>query len=200
MWEYKNKEGKVIKINARHSENKRCKCCGQYFCKGEEFYMIIPPSQYRGKSGIEPFFVHPNEWDSFSKGVKSDLDLAEKIRSHSTPRVKPLSDVQKEMIDIFTQAAMDYGFRNITKNKNLVRGTRYHSSDYVEYNVYLDTMSCGSRKKSMMFDSLFERQVVANIRNRMNVLLGKPERDNFDAIQTINKMVDEAKKNLDDMI
>lgn len=162
--------------------------------------MVTPPDKYRGKHLVEPFFAHPDEWDKFCEGVTDDFDLAEKVMEHSTPRKKPFSEEQNKMISVFTQAAEAYGYKYVKVNRNLVRATRPRSSDYVEYNPYLDIISCGSRKKAGMFGSIFDRQIMVNVKNKMNEISGKSERDDFDALETIGKITEEAMRMVNDIM
>jgi hypothetical protein len=199
MWVWKDSDGTVRQFIPRTDSPKRCPVCGQYFNKGEKGCVIVPPMEIRksNKKLSQNLIVHYDEWVKFCEGVTSDEELSAKFASHRVPRQKPFTPVQKEKINAFSRACFDYGFRKEFEKPYGVKRQRIGYSLFLEYNVFADTIDIDHRGRRGMFDSLYERQIIANIRNKMNEILGNGEHDDYSCAKEMEKITNEVKKTME---
>lgn len=194
MWIWRNSDNSIqsFKIFSNH----RCPICGQYFRKNEKAICVIPPQAMR----INPKFSanltpHQSCWEAFVGDITDDVILAERYLKHRLPRPKLMSDEESARLNAFKQAAIQQGFAKETAKGYGVRMTRYRSSLYVEYDVYLDHIDVGHRGSRGLFDGLYERQIVANVYNAMHNILQDGKHDKY----SVCKVMEEVQNNVNKM-
>lgn len=197
MWLWKTKDGDVREF-ADISGEKRCPICGQYFKKGEKGAVIVPPMEARKqhKKFNQNYMVHLSEWLNFIANCESEEDVIAKFIKHRTPRIASFTDEEVRRMDAFRQACNAYSFFvEYTKPYGVKRQAR-GSSVAVEYNVFSDKIDISHRGKRGLFDSFYERQICANIFNKMHEILGDGRHDDYSAVKTISGIADEVNKTM----
>ena len=200
MWVWKDSGGTVRQFKTFGDDAKKCPVCGQYFKKDEKGCAVVPPMEIRKNYPKlrQNLVVHYDEWMAFCEGVASDEELAEKFSKHR-PKKKDFTDEEKSMIEAFRSACFDYGFRKEIAKPYGLKCQKNGSSLYVEYNVYMDSISIDFRGKRGLFDSFYEKQIATNIYNKMHDILKDGKHDDYSASKTIEKIYSEAKENVDKM-
>jgi hypothetical protein len=203
MWEYKTDDGMVKHFTLSSEQTKRCPICGQYFKKSEneKICLIVPPMKIRldNKKLLTNFLVHYDEWEKFCDGITTDEELSEKFRKHRVPKQLPFTNEEHKRIDAFIQACKEVSFVKEFNKPYGIKMQQQGSSLYVEYNVFADSININHRGKRGMFDGFYERQIIANIYNKMHQILNDGNNDMYnykEAIETINKQVNEIAKKL----
>ena len=200
MWVWKTKDGEVREFSPIGS-TKRCPICGQYFKKGEKACVVVQPMEVRKmhKKFNQNMMVHYPEWVAFCADVTNDEELANKLIKHKTPRVNSFSEEEVRHINAFTSACRLLGFfveyDKPYGKKCQQRGT----SLYLEYNAFTDKIDVNHRGKRGMFDSIYERQIIANVYNKMHAILNDGKHDDYSATKTIADITAEVNKSMKEM-
>lgn len=175
-----------------------CFCCNNWILKGEEFYSIIIPTELRKEHlDLKNFIVHIDEWEEFSKGL-SEEDLIFKILNYKKPKRKPLTDNQKNDIELFKQICGSFGFNKcvISKDKRFIKMKKRKTSFTLILDLVYDRISYDTNANEGLFGGLFSNNVVAKIRNKFYEQKGLDKRDDF----TIEGVISEAVKQVDDLM
>lgn len=198
MWEMKNGDKFPRQFNAIHANNTPCRLCGQHFRKGEQFYIIIVPNEYKllDKKLKANFFVHVNEWDEFCNGVSTDKELVKKIQNLHMKRTKKMTEEESKRLDAFKKACKSFGFYKEVPKTYGARMRKRGTSIYVDYNVFSDKISVDHRCQKGLFDSLYTREIVAKIYSEMHNILGDGKTDNYNPAETIKKISEDVKKTM----
>lgn len=196
MWELRTDNGPRKLICSSIGAKDRCKICGQHFKKGDEQYLVVcNSSEEARKAKIGNFMSHVACWDAFCVGVVSDAEMVKKLLRHKQPKEAPLSDKQNEHINAFVQAAAEYGYRERSKTRQgEIRLTKRGTTQSVLYNPHSCEVSYEDRKKDVLFKGLFDRQIVANVYNKMHSILGDGKHDSYSALGVLNQAVEETNK------
>ena len=200
MWSFKDKDGNIRSLDGKYCNGQTCFICGQHIKTGEKYAIIIAPIEFRNHKKLKKNLVaHTEEWNKFSNGIITDMDMNEKILSHKTPRKKPFSEEEQEKIKCFEKACYDYNFKEVYNKSYGLKCKQRGSSCYVEYNVFTNKIEVGFRGKRGLFDSFYERQIIANVYNRMHEYLGDSKRDEYNykkSIQELNENVEKTLKEI----
>ena len=200
MWKWRSND-KVTTVNPKYSEPKRCPICGQYFKKDERACIIIIPNEYKNTHPKfrENLMVHEAEWDALIAGLTTDEEVAEAWKKHKTPRVRPLTEIEQARIDAFTKACFDLGFREVFNKPFGIKCKQRGISVAFTYNVYLDDISLDHRGARGLFDSFYERQLVAKVFNKMHAILGDGKTDNYTAQKSIDEIAARVQKTMEEL-
>jgi len=201
MWEMKDSNKDPREFSARYSNNKRCGLCKTFFRPNEKFYIIVIPSALRGSHARlkENMFVHVDEWEEICTGVTTDEELAAKIIAAKFPKRNELTQDESDHLEAFKEACTAHGFRMEVSKPYGVRMKKRGTSMYLDYNVYMDTISFDHRGQHGLFDSFYERQIIANIYNKMHELLSDGKHDDYDYKDSINKVAAEVGKTMNEI-
>ncbi len=201
MCVWKTKDGEVREFTPLGDNPKRCPICGQYFKKGEKACVVVQPMEVRKmhKKFNQNMLVHYPEWVEFCKDVTTDVELANKLIQHKTPRVAKFSDDEVRRLNAFVSACRTYGFFVEYDKPYGKKCQQRGSSVYLEYNVFTDSIDINHRGKRGLFDSFYERQIVANIYNKMHEILKDGKHDDYSAAKTISGIADEVNKSMKEM-
>ncbi len=197
MWEHRNQEGpRTFHITGGLIEPKRCKCCGQYMLKGEEYYIIVCNAipEARAQS-LENLIVHTKCWDKFCDGIEDNLVLATKLKKYRMPSAKPFTEEQKRDVEAFKKAAAAYGYWSSSKTRNgCIKAVKNGTTCSVLFNPYSGVIKYEDRRKNELLKSLFDRQIETNIFNKMHEFLGDGKHDDYSALGTIAGVIEETNK------
>ena len=190
IWVWKRADGSPYEIHSKTLSPQRCPLCGQYFRKEEREIVIVPPMSVRN---ISPklranMMVHRAEWEELSAGITNDNDMTNAFLKHKTPRKQPFTREQEAAMSAFVSACHTMGFWGA---RELPYGRRCNrqGTGYLEYNVYMDSIEFVSRaRKRGLFDSLYEREIVAKVFTQMHAILRDGRRDDYSAADTIAKI------------
>lgn len=201
MWTWKTKDGEVREFVPTGDNPKRCPICGQYFKKGEKACVVVQPIEVRKmhKKFNQNWIVHRREWEAFCEDVNSDEELANKLIKYKTPRVEPFTENEIKHINAFVSACRLYGFFVEYDKAYGKKCQQRGSSIYLEYNVFTDKIDIGHRGKRGLFDSFYERQIIANVYNKMHEILNDGKHDDYSASKTIAGIADEVNKSMKEM-
>lgn len=197
MWELKNPEGPRILRFGKIAETRRCPICGQYFSRGEQYYLIVCNAIPEARSeGLENLIVHTHCWETFCAGITSDASLASKLKKHRKPKPRPLTEEQNRHVEAFKTAAYQHNFKSLPNTRDgRVKAERLGTTMSLIYNPYTDVISYHDRRKYELFKPLFDRQLETNVYNKMQELLGTDKRDDYsvekvfsDVVNSVNKM------------
>lgn len=201
MLEMRNTDGTIRNFKTKNTyNNKPCPLCGQYFRPNENQCLVVFPFEKRKlhKKLETNYFVHTDEWLDFCKGLTED-EIIDKFISHKTPRRKPWSFGEKMKTEAFRESCIEMGFCAEYKNPYGLTMHKRGSSMYFEYYIATDFLRFDYRGNRGMFDSLYTREILANVRNRMNEKLGIEQRDTYTAKEEMEKIVKETKNMLSNM-
>lgn len=194
MWELGGEQPRII--HYKSIDAKRCPICGQYLSKNDECYVVvcngIPVAREMGLQNIMP---HTTCWNNFCENITSDEILAQKLKKHRMPKAKPLSEEQAKCVRAFIYAASRCGFHeSVNTRDNGVRASKRGTTSSVTYNPYSKTITYHDKRKDFLFKSLVDREVVAEVYNKMHEYLGDDKRDDFSALKSIAEIIREANK------
>ena len=195
MWELRSESGPRT-FTYKSGTINRCPVCGQHFISGEEYFLIvcnaIPEARARKLSN---FMAHVACWNTFCSGITSDEDLAEKLRKHRKPKLKPLTEEQETRVEAFKQAAYTFGYRILTwTREGCLKARKDGYSSTLTYNPYDKSLSYGDNRADFLLKSLVDRELVARVYNKMHELLGDGKRDDYTALGTINQVIEETNR------
>lgn len=195
MWEWKNSDGTIRKFKI-NTGDKRCPICGQYIRKKEEVCIIVPPTEARKKYKKlkDNLMVHYDEWIEFCKENITEEMFAEKLSKHKTPRKKSFTELEQKYIDAFKTACSTFGFYECFEKPYGIKCKQHSSSLYLEYNVYSDEINIDFRGKKGLFDGFYMREIVTKIYNKMHEILDDGQLKEYSAKDTIQKIVSETEK------
>ena len=178
----------------KSSDARRCPICGQYITKEEECYLVVCNAIPEARElKLQNFTPHVACWDKFHQGIASDAELALKLKKHRKPKAAPLTPEQLKKVEAFGWAAHQCGYRVISNTRdNGIRATRNGTTSSVIYNPYADALTYRDKRKDFLFKALVDRQVVANIYNKMHEYLEDGKRDDFSAMGTISSIVNDV--------
>ena len=196
MWVWNYAEGQPREFTPRTDAPKRCPLCGQYFKKGEKAIVIVPPTAVRTLSPKlkQNMMVHRVEWEALANGITTDDEMTNVFLKHKTPRKEPFTREEEAAMSAFVSACHTLGFWGA---RELPYGRRCNrqGTGYLEYNVYTDTIDFVSRvRKPGLFDSFYEREIVAKVFNKMHDIMGDGRHDDYSAAASIQKVTDETAK------
>lgn len=196
MWELNN--GHIF-IHGFNSNDSRCEICGNYFQKGDNYYLIIcnaiPEARERK---LKNFMAHVDCWNHFCDGIDSNLLLAEKLKKHRK-KSPVLTEDHKKAVAAFQDAAYQFGFHQLSQNSKtgIAKAKIPGSSLYLTYNPYTDFLFLHSQiRKKGLFDPFYEKEIVVRIRNAMNQILGIVETNDYSAKEEIQKVIDQTCKKI----
>ncbi len=196
MWVWNYYNGEPREFVPRNDTPPRCPLCGQYFRKSEKCIAIVPPMTVRnmGTKLQKNMMVHKAEWEALVGSTTDDVEMAEKVLKHKTPRKMPFTREEEAAMSAFVSACHTAGFWGA---RELPYGRRCNrqGTGYLEYNVYTDSIDFVSRvRKRGMFDTFYEREIVAKVFNKMHEILGDGRHDDYSAAQSIQNVQDEANR------
>ena len=193
MWEMLDSNKNARRFSAKYSNNHTCGLCGTFFKKDDTFYIIMIPNEYKNKHKRlnRNMYVHCQEWDEINNGVIDDSDLINRIINYKKKK-NILNEEEASRLDAFKSACIDCGFRQEIKKNYGVRMKKAGTSVYLDYNVHLDTIDINSRGRRGLFDSFYDRQIIANIYNKMHKIIGDGKADNYDSNKQIAEMMDKV--------
>lgn len=196
MWVWNHDGDHPREFTPRSDSPKRCPMCGQYFKKGEKAIVIVPPMEVRGMSPKlkQNMMVHRAEWERLADGITTDEEMTTAFIKHKTPRKQPFTKEEAAACSAFVSACHTLGFWGA---RELPYGWRCNrqGTGYLEYNVYADTIDFVSRvRKPGLFDSFYEREIVAKVFNKMHDILGDGRHDDYSANSAIQQVTSEANK------
>ena len=197
MWELRNQEGpRIFRMTGGLIEPRRCKCCGQYMLKGEEYYIVVCNAIPEARSqGLENLMAHTECWNKFCEGIDNNLVLATKLKKHRIPSARPLTEEQQKGVEAFEKASSSYGYCTISKTRDgCIKAIKNGTTCYILYNPYSGIIKYGDRKKNELLKTLLDRQIETNIYNKMHEILGDGKHDDYSALGTIAGVIEEIKK------
>lgn len=196
MWELGGEQPRTIKF--RSCDAKKCPICGQYLTKDDECYIVVCNGVPEARAvGLQNIMPHTACWDEFCRNITSNEYLAQKLKKHRPPKARPLTEEQLKLVETFTRAAFDCGYRVCSSTRdNGVRAVKNGTTSALEYNPYSNTISYKDKRKDFLFKSLVDRELVAKVYNKMHEYLGDDKRDDFSALGTIEGIMTEANEML----
>lgn len=173
-------------------QDRKCMLCGRYFNEGDMGVLIVPTSDIRDRISRN-LIVHSEELKKVQVECGSEEELINKLSKWKMPRVRVVySEKELRIADAFQEASSACGFRDIkeVKNKGIIRCKKFGSSDLVELNIRTGRIRFDTRKKGQLLSGFAERQLIANIRNKMHEILGDGLHDDYDAMKEIAGVFD----------
>lgn len=168
----------------------KCKICGQYTNKGEEIYIVYPPSNDKQlKWGI----VHANELDAISEGL-SEEEKIDKLRGIKQPRFKGFSNEQMAKAELFKQACIERGYNKFTISKRTLKMGKRGTSFKFTYDMITQRISSNYGGKKGLFDGLIFMQLESELEAEFKKLQGLKPNKIITAQSIINQAIEETNK------